>query len=203
MTHTARLQNLIDGMHKYSERLVCAIVHLNDTYLIEERPRRLPGFPRLIATIDELRRHARCRTTGADRLVVVHSGDFLGPSRGGRTDKGAAMVDLLNRSGLTYCVIGNHEFDYGAANLEKQLGKATFEVLSCNVSIPSSVRSSNTALWPSTATAQVAFTGVVSKSVHRSFDRAWTFTRGTRALCEFSRRTSSLPFRVVLSHATR
>ena len=29
------------------------------------------------------------------------------------------------------------------------------------------------------------------------------FTRGTGALCEFSRRTSGVPFRVVLSHATR
>ena len=71
MTNTARLQNLVDGMHKYSERLACAIVHLNDTYLIEERPQRLPGFPRLIATINEVRWHARCRTTGADRLVAV------------------------------------------------------------------------------------------------------------------------------------
>src|SRR5215813_2928812 len=203
MTNTARFQNLVDGLHKYSDRLVCAIVHLNDTYLIEERPPRLPGFPRLIATVNELRQHARCRTTGADRLVVVHSGDFLGPSRVGKRDKGAAMVDLLNRSGLAYCVIGNHEFDYKAADLEEQLGKATFEVLSCNVSVPSSITSRETALWPSTANAQVALTGVVSKSVHRSFDRSWTFTRATRALCEFSRRNSSVPFRVVLSHATR
>ena len=46
---------------------MCAIVHLNDTYLIEERPQRLPGFPRLIATINEV----RWQTTGADRLVAV------------------------------------------------------------------------------------------------------------------------------------
>jgi hypothetical protein len=202
MTYPARLQRLLDGIHKYRDRLVCAIVHLNDTYLIDERPRRLPGFPRLIATLNELRERV-IRETGNDRLVVVHSGDFLGPSRVGKKYRGSAMVELLNRCRLSYCVLGNHEFDYKSSNLIAQLKMAKFDVLSCNVTIPAGVKTCAIALWSAEADPLVAFTGVVSRSVHRSFDSDWTFTRATGALLRFCERTQSVPFHVVLSHATR
>jgi hypothetical protein len=55
MTYTQNFQNLLEVMVKYRDRLVAAVVHLNDTYLIDERPPRLPGYPRLIATVKALR----------------------------------------------------------------------------------------------------------------------------------------------------
>jgi 2',3'-cyclic-nucleotide 2'-phosphodiesterase (5'-nucleotidase family) len=197
------LQRLLNGVTLYADRLVCAVVHLNDTYLIDEQPhRKLPGFPRVIATIRKLREHVK-QATGEDRTLAVHSGDFLGPSRLGKKDKGASMVELLNRCGLAYCVIGNHEFDYKSANLIAQLGKATFQVVSGNVTPPSSLKACDIALWPTQAEPLVAVTGVVSKGVHKSFDSDWKFTRATGALLGFCERTQNVPFHVVLTHATR
>jgi hypothetical protein len=44
----AELQHLLDTIDTVQDRLVAAVVHLNDTYLIEERKEaRLPGFPRV------------------------------------------------------------------------------------------------------------------------------------------------------------
>lgn len=45
MTSTDAFQKLLDDIAKHGSRLVCAVVHLNDTYLIDEQEsRRLPGF---------------------------------------------------------------------------------------------------------------------------------------------------------------
>src|SRR3954463_1312511 len=109
MTFTEPFQQLWNDIALLHDRLVCAVVHLNDTYLIDQQPSRLlPGFPRLIATVKKLRERI-VQETGQDRLVVVHSGDFLGPSRLGNADQGTAMIDMLNRSRLRYFVAGNHE----------------------------------------------------------------------------------------------
>ena len=200
------LQTLFDVIETYGGRLVCAVVHLNDTYLIDQQPPTLPGFPRLIATVKALREHVRS-VTGQDRVVVVHSGDFLGPSRLGNADHGAAMIDMLNRSTLRYFVPGNHEFDYDPeTRLEDQLlvAGAKFELVCCNVSAPPAVDASEFALWPNAESPTVAFTGVVSKSVHISFGEHWPFSDADAALKAFSVQTAgTIPFHVVLSHATR
>lgn len=199
------LQTLFDVIETYRGRLVCAVVHLNDTYLIDEQPPTLPGFPRLIATVKALREHVLA-VTGRDRVVVVHSGDFLGPSRLGNSDHGVAMIDMLNRSTLRYFVPGNHEFDYDPkTKLEDQLlvARAKFALVCCNVSTPAAVNASEFTLWPTTESPTVAFTGVVSKSVHSSFGEHWPFTDPDAALKTFAGQTAKTPFHVVLSHATR
>jgi 2',3'-cyclic-nucleotide 2'-phosphodiesterase (5'-nucleotidase family) len=202
---TERLQNLFDAITKFRGRIVCAVVHLNDTYLLDEQESRsLPGFPRLIATIGALREHV-VDQMGEDRLVVVHSGDFLGPSRLGNADQGTAMIDMLNRSQLRYFVPGNHEFDYGPLQFEFQLlARVRSHLVCCNVTPPSTIkRASGFSPWPHEQSPQVAFTGVVSKDVHKSFGEDWKFTDANQALEAFSRNTSMIPFHVVLSHATR
>src|SRR5882672_4899361 len=104
---------LLDEIEYSKGRLVGVVVHVNDTYLFDERPPMRPGFPRVIATVERIRQHTK-KVLGDDRLLVVHSGDFLGPSRVTESEAGRmAMVKLLNKMGLNYCVLGNHEFDYG------------------------------------------------------------------------------------------
>jgi 2',3'-cyclic-nucleotide 2'-phosphodiesterase (5'-nucleotidase family) len=150
MTFTESFQQLWNDIALLHDRIACAVVHLNDTYLIDEQPSRLlPGFPRLIATIKKLREHI-VQKTGDDRLVVVHSGDFLGPSRLGNADQGTAMIDMLNRSTLQYFVAGNHEFDYGPKEFEVQLlARAKFRLVCCNAGAPATVKNaSKFALWP-------------------------------------------------------
>src|SRR4051812_33138024 len=114
-SHT--LSDIVEFVEQEQDRLVAVLVHLNDTYLIEERGGRLPGFPRLIATIQHLRDEV-ARVTGLDdRVLVLHSGDFIGPSLLSNHDHGAAITELLQRAGLDFCMPGNHEFDHGAENL--------------------------------------------------------------------------------------
>src|SRR5947199_6777840 len=130
------LDSLLESITRYRNELVAVVVHLNDTYLIEERPsRNLPGFPRIIATINRLRQHVE-KEARLDRFLVVHSGDFLGPSLLGKSDKGNAMIELLEKAGLNYCVLGNHEFDHGAEELADRLRGRKFKVLVANATDP-------------------------------------------------------------------
>lgn len=147
MASQSELEKLLEAISSWRQRLVAVVVHLNDTYLIEERPdQELPGFPRVIATVGRIREHVR-ETHGEDRTVVVHSGDFLGPSRVGTRTRGAAMVELLNRMGLAYYTLGNHEFDYGEETLVERPREAKFELLLANVTSPT-IAAQRWALWP-------------------------------------------------------
>jgi 2',3'-cyclic-nucleotide 2'-phosphodiesterase (5'-nucleotidase family) len=185
------------------DRLVAAVVHLNDTYLLEERPeQQLPGFARVSATIHRLREHVH-NVVGKDRTLVLHSGDFLAPSRVGKETDGRLMVAVLNEMGLDFCTLGNHEFDYGMKTLRQRLLEASFGVLLSNVTT-SDVTLRDIALWPQNDSIPlVALTGVVSKSVHLSFPDDWTFSNPVPELLEFAEKTWQVPFHLVLTHATR
>jgi 2',3'-cyclic-nucleotide 2'-phosphodiesterase (5'-nucleotidase family) len=174
-----QLEDLLQWSSKYKNDLVAAVVHLNDTYLIDEREdRRLPGFARIIATVNRLRAHIK-EITGENRLLVVHSGDFLFPSLlSSKYDKGQTMVKLLNRVGVDYCVLGNHEFDKGAEVLAARLREAKFKVLLANAADPTGLiregwQVRRGVIWGEderNPPALVALTGVVSADVHQSFE---------------------------------
>ncbi|WP_171975056.1 metallophosphoesterase [Mycobacterium colombiense] len=182
-TSTSELWNMLDEVLREISRrqndLVAVVVHLNDTYLIEDRPERnLPGFARIIATVNRLRTHIE-EVTRKNLLLVVHSGDFLSPSLLGRKDHGEAVVKLLNKVGVDYCVLGNHEFDDGAEVLATRLKEAKFKVLLANSSDPTGLiaqdgdRVRTRVIWPHddrNPPARVALTGVVSADVHESFE---------------------------------
>jgi hypothetical protein len=57
--------------------------------------------------------------------------------------------------------------------------------------------------WPSGEEPVVALTGVVSESVYASFKGAWNYTPGQATLATFVEETESVPFHVILTHATR
>src|SRR5690349_11003290 len=131
-----KLESILDIVSQWRERFVAAVVHLNDTYLIDERADQgLPGFARVIGTVDRIRAHIRS-VMGADRTLVLHSGDFLGPSRVGTRTRGKVMIELLNRVGVDYCTLGNHEFDFGGTTLAERLAEARFTVLLANAQSP-------------------------------------------------------------------
>jgi 2',3'-cyclic-nucleotide 2'-phosphodiesterase (5'-nucleotidase family) len=69
----------------------------------------------------------------APEVLFIHAGDALSPSLLSSFDKGAHMIELLNRLPLDLFVMGNHEFDFGPENAVEQLGKAEFTVLNSNV----------------------------------------------------------------------
>jgi 2',3'-cyclic-nucleotide 2'-phosphodiesterase (5'-nucleotidase family) len=92
--NVGKLEEVGRVIERFAGRLAAVVVHINDTYVVEERPAdAFPGFPRLIGTVDKLRGWTR-RHCGEDRVLVVHSGDFLAPSLLARKDKGETMVQF-------------------------------------------------------------------------------------------------------------
>lgn len=212
---TAHLSDVNELIRQERDRFVAAVVHLNDTYVIEERGTRLPGFPRLISTVRYLRDQV-AKVTGEDgRVIVLHSGDFIGPSLLSNHDRGAAMSELLHRSCLDYCLPGNHEFDHGAENLVDQVAGRRFKLLCANLRDPTGlVPVQPRALWYSGGKPHVAITGVVSKSVAKSYrsperkgllphEVPWTFEPPNEALVRFFEDTADVPFHLILSHANQ
>jgi 2',3'-cyclic-nucleotide 2'-phosphodiesterase (5'-nucleotidase family) len=214
MSHSKNFQELLDRIRDNKDRVVAVVVHLNDTYLIEERPGRLPGFARLIATIGHLREYVR-GTLGDDRVLVVHSGDFLGPSLLAKKDTGKAMVELLERVGLRYCVLGNHEFDHKAEVLAERVNRKKFQVVVANTEDPTRLVKVSKGDWWPPGTQHIAITGVVSESVHKSFrspvidgwpeatEKSWDFEAPNEALLRFLDISRNALFRIVLSHASQ
>lgn len=100
-------------------------LHVNDTYQI--RPQH--GFGGL-TTLATLLKRARARYPGA---IFTHGGDLISPSLMSGLTKGAHMIDLMNRLGLDVAVLGNHEFDFGLAVLEKRIAQSNFPWLGANV----------------------------------------------------------------------
>jgi len=74
-------------------------------------------------------------------VIVACSGDtFSGnPVVDNYAEKGYPMIDVMNRVGFDISVIGNHEFDYGEANLKNRMEQAEFVWVCANVDMGSSV----------------------------------------------------------------
>lgn len=64
---------------------------------------------------------------------LIHAGDAYSPSILSGFDKGAHIVEILNRVAPDVFVPGNHEFDFGAANFRDRLKQSTFPCIAANV----------------------------------------------------------------------
>jgi 2',3'-cyclic-nucleotide 2'-phosphodiesterase (5'-nucleotidase family) len=117
--------------------LAAVLVHMNDTYLIEDRLPDVPGLARIAAVVKCIRDFVAMRT-GEDRTLVLHSGDFLSPSlMSNRLDfYGKQMVELLNIVGVNYVSLGNHEFDFNDDVLIQRMKEARFSAIGSNLVPP-------------------------------------------------------------------
>ncbi len=68
-------------------------------------------------------------------VILADAGDYMQGSTYVSIEKGANAVSLMNLSGYDVVTVGNHEFDYGYANLIQQLDNADFSVTCSNVFI--------------------------------------------------------------------
>ena len=69
---------------------------------------------------------------GAD-VIVVDAGDFSQGTVYVSANKGAAAIDLMNQAAYDVATLGNHEFDYGYAQLMNNLEKAAFRTVCADV----------------------------------------------------------------------
>ena len=66
-------------------------------------------------------------------VILVDAGDFSQGTIYVSTNKGEKAIDMMNAVGYDVVTLGNHEFDYGYAQLMQNLSKAEFQTICANV----------------------------------------------------------------------
>ncbi len=67
------------------------------------------------------------------QVIVADAGDFSQGKVEVSSNKGLNAVKMMNVTGYDIATIGNHEFDYGYAQLVENLKEAQFDIVCCNV----------------------------------------------------------------------
>ncbi len=68
-----------------------------------------------------------------DYVTLVDCGDAVQGQAIGAVSKGEYIIDIMNAAGYDLAVLGNHEFDYGIAQLSNLIDKSDAQYLSCNL----------------------------------------------------------------------
>ncbi|MBQ0072210.1 MAG: bifunctional metallophosphatase/5'-nucleotidase [Spirochaetales bacterium] len=66
-------------------------------------------------------------------VTLVDAGDAIQGDAIGTVSNGSYLVDIMNEVGYDFAVFGNHEFDYGMANLAADLAKSNATYLASNI----------------------------------------------------------------------
>ena len=96
------------------------ILHSNDVH------GAIAGYAKMAAL------KAKYEAAGAE-VILVDAGDYSQGTTYVSVSKGADAVDMMNTVGYDVVTIGNHEFDYGYAQLAENMKKATFKVVCADV----------------------------------------------------------------------
>ena len=96
------------------------ILHTNDTH------GALMGFAQVAKV------KADYEAKGAT-VILVDAGDYSQGTTYVSTNKGEAAVTMLNAAGYDYVTLGNHEFDFGYAQLMANMEKAEFQPIVADV----------------------------------------------------------------------
>jgi 2',3'-cyclic-nucleotide 2'-phosphodiesterase (5'-nucleotidase family) len=107
-----------------AEPVKLTLLHVNDFDRIEDSKGR-GGMARLMTLVKQER-------AAADHAIFTHGGDSISPSLLSGFDKGAHIIDLFNAAELDLMVLGNHEFDFGAAVTRARVAEAQFPILAAN-----------------------------------------------------------------------
>lgn len=92
-----------------------------------ETGRILGGGAALEAT---LRKERQSNPGGS---LVLDPGDIVQGTAVSNLTRGRASIDFYNSLGVDAAAVGNHEFDWGVANLEERMKQARFPFLAANV----------------------------------------------------------------------
>lgn len=96
------------------------IVHSNDVH------GAIAGYANIAALAAEY------ESQGA-KVIVADAGDFSQGKVEVSSNKGLNAVKMMNAAGYDVATLGNHEFDYGYAQLKENLKEATFSTICCNI----------------------------------------------------------------------
>ena len=100
------------------------------------------------------------KSLGAE-VIAVDCGDFSQGTTYVSISKGKNAVTMMNKAGYDIATLGNHEFDYGWAQLKKNLKKANFKVICADVfkSNDKTIYDPNT-VWTTASGVKIGFFGL-------------------------------------------
>lgn len=115
------------------------------------------GFAKLATVLEEAR--------AAGPTIFVHSGDTISPSLLSGLDRGAHIIDFLNRLDLDVMVPGNHEFDFGPDVFRERIAEATFPIVATNLFEADGTHPANTVpdTWMEVEGIRIAFYGLTTE----------------------------------------
>ncbi len=83
--------------------------------------------------VDELTAFLRGAETRDEHAIFLSSGDMWQGSAESNATKGALLTDWMNELGFVSMTLGNHEFDWGEADIEANMAMAEFPFLAINI----------------------------------------------------------------------
>lgn len=109
-----------------------AIIHTNDTHGFDVEAEPVEETPGVIgmATVPALKADYESR---GYEVIVVDDGDAIQGNNLVNLSKGETAIEFMNSAGYQAMSLGNHEFDWGADNLEALQRKANFPLLASNI----------------------------------------------------------------------
>lgn len=99
------------------------ILYTNDTHAKIDNPLSFDTIGALKKNLEKKYRY----------VLLVDAGDHLQGTAFGSMDKGASVLQLMNKAGYDLATPGNHEFDYGMDTFLERVREAEFPYLSCNL----------------------------------------------------------------------
>jgi 5'-nucleotidase len=126
------------------------------------RNKRAGGFAHLATMVRRARKGAEARKSA---VLLFDAGDLFQGTPVGNESRGDAVVDAMNELGYDAAAVGNHEFDFGVANLLRLAERARFPLLAANMSgkrFPFERIRPYTVLAPPRVPCRVAVIGVIT-----------------------------------------
>jgi 5'-nucleotidase/UDP-sugar diphosphatase len=118
------LSMLLSGTALAQEAVTIRFVQTNDIDRMGAEKGR-GGFAKLATVVKDEK--------AKGNAFFVHAGDTISPSLMSGFDKGAHIIDILNRMGVDAMTPGNHEFDLGPDAFRARMAEAKFDVLATNI----------------------------------------------------------------------
>ncbi len=115
----------------WADQRVIRILHINDFHGYAE-PYEAPGSDKFLGGVAFLAEEVGKLRSEKDSLLLA-AGDMIRGNNWSDFSRGKSVIELMNTMKFDAMVLGNHEFDFGQAELRVRIGEAQFPVLGANV----------------------------------------------------------------------
>lgn len=115
------------AMPVYAKEVSIKLIHTNDIHSrVEDDGKSIIGFAKFTTYVEQAKEQGN--------TLVLDAGDMIQGLPFGNLENGHSLINLANAAGYDAMTIGNHEFDFGAANLLEIVNQLNFPAISANFS---------------------------------------------------------------------